>query len=57
MWMAIPRSSVTVGVVFRPTNTQFDTEFLDVIRVSDGKIIQYTQYLDTHHIAKIAGLP
>ncbi len=38
------------------TGNVMNADVLDVIRVADGKIIEYTQFTDTYLVAKTAGM-
>jgi ketosteroid isomerase-like protein len=40
---------------FKPASRPFSTGFLDDIGVSEGKFIEYTQFVDSFQIAKVAG--
>ena len=39
-----------------PTNVSFQTEFMDKVTFRNGLIIDYTQFVDTYGIAKVAGM-
>lgn len=39
-----------------PTNASFQTEFMDKVTFNNGLIIDYTQFVDTYEIAKVAGI-
>jgi ketosteroid isomerase-like protein len=43
------------NVLHRPSGTSFHTEMMDKLTFSDGKIVEYLQFLDTYQIAKVAG--
>lgn len=38
------------------TRNAMEADVLDVIRIRDGKIVEYTQFTDTYLVAKTAGL-
>ncbi|CAM5771743.1 hypothetical protein LMIY3S_03611 [Labrys miyagiensis] len=43
-------------MLFTPTGQRYETETLDLIRLEDGKIVEFLQFLDTHLLARVVGL-
>lgn len=44
------------SVRYIPTNHSFDTEMIDKLRFRDGLIVEYTQFVDTYEVARVAGM-
>ncbi len=38
---------------FSPTHTDVSVETLDVLKLKDGKIVEFTEFADTHMIASL----
>lgn len=46
----------TGTVLFIPTDTRFDTEFVDKFTFRDGRVVELTEFVDTLLVAETAGL-
>lgn len=40
---------------FVPTGQNYETETLDLLKIADGKIVEFLQFLDTHMLARALG--
>jgi ketosteroid isomerase-like protein len=43
-------------VLHKPSGIKFETELIDKLTFKDGRIVEYDQFVDTHHVAKEMGM-